>query len=68
VAVSSTTAVLDRAAGLCAVHPLRAYDAIQPASALATRDIEPGCTTLAAFGAGLRRAGAAEGLALLPAR
>ena len=67
-AVSSTSAVLDRAAGPCAVHPLRACDAIQLGSALATRDIEPRCTTLRAFEAGPRRAAAAEGFALLPPR
>ena len=68
IAVSTSTAVLDRAAGLCAVHPLRTHDAIQLAGALATRDVEPGCATLAAFDSGLRRAAAAEGFALLPPR
>lgn len=66
VAVAAAAEVLDRAAGLCAVHPLRALDAIQLGSALTVRDKEPGCRTLAAIDAGLRRAAAAEGFALLP--
>ena len=65
-AVSSTAGVLDQAAQLCAVHPLGTYDAVQLASALAARDSEPGCRTLAAFDAALRRAASAEGFALLP--
>ena len=66
VAVATAAEVLDRAAGLCAVHPLRAYDAIALGSALTVRDREPGCRTLAAFDVALRHAAAAEGFALLP--
>jgi uncharacterized protein len=36
--VSLTPQVLTRAANLCRVHPLRAYDAVQLASALQARD------------------------------
>ena len=68
VAVAAAAEVLDRAAGLCAVHLLRAYDAIQLGIALTVRDSEPGCGHLAAFDAGLRGAAAAEGFALLPAQ
>ena len=65
-AVTATSGVIDGAAGLCAVHPLRAYDAVQLASAIAARNSEPACRTLAAFDPGLRRAAAAEGFGLLP--
>jgi len=36
--VPVTSALLTRAADLCALHPLRAYDAVQLASALGVRD------------------------------
>lgn len=68
VTVLLTAAVLDRAAHLCAVHGLRANDAVQLGSALAVRDVESNCRTVAAFDAGLRRAAAAEGFALQPAQ
>lgn len=58
--------VLDRAARLCAVHGLRAYDAVQLGSALAVREVESACRTFAAFDLGLRRAAAAEGFTLVP--
>lgn len=58
--------VLERAAVAVAAHGLRAYDAVQLASALAARDADPRCFTLACFDARLRRAGAASGFALLP--
>lgn len=54
--------VLERAARLVAVHALRAYDAVQLASALAAREAEPSCATFACFDEGLLRAAAAEGL------
>ncbi len=58
--------VLDRAAHLCAVHGLRAYDAVQLGSALAVREVDGACKTFAAFDDGLRRAAAAEGFTLVP--
>ena len=58
--------LLDHAAGLAATQGLRAFDAIQLASALAAREADPGCDSFACFDAGLRRAAAAEGFALLP--
>ncbi len=58
--------LLDHAAGIAATQGLRAYDAIQLASALAGRDADPGCDSFACFDAGLRRAAAAEGFVLLP--
>ncbi|TAM87278.1 MAG: PIN domain-containing protein [Jatrophihabitans sp.] len=65
--VAVTAAILDGAARACAVHGLRAYDAIQLASATAVRAAVPDCTTFAAFDRSLRAAAAAEGFALLPA-
>lgn len=61
-----TPEVLDGGARLCAVHGLRAYDAVQLGSALAVRRADPACDTMAGYDATLRRAAAAEGLALLP--
>lgn len=64
--VTATVPVLDGAARLCAVHGLRAYDAVQLASALAVRDAVPECQTFAAFDRQLRAAAAAEGFTLVP--
>jgi uncharacterized protein len=58
--------LLDRAARLVAVHPLRAYDALQLATGLAVREADPDCTLFACFDQGLRRAAAAEGFSLVP--
>lgn len=65
--VATTVEILDEAARLCATHGLRAYDAVQLSSALATRAADPACTTMAAFDSSLRATAAAEGFALLPA-
>ena len=65
-AVTATVAVLEGAARLCAVHGLRAYDAVQLACALAARDAIPECQTFAAFDRQLRAAAAAEGFVLVP--
>jgi len=67
VVVGATPAILDEAATLCARHPLRGFDAIQLASALAVRELEAGVTTMVAYDRTLRAAAAAEGLAVLPA-
>jgi len=66
-AVSATIALLDEAARLCAVHGLRAYDAVQLASAVAVRTVLPECSTVVVFDRQLRTAAAAEGFGLLPA-
>lgn len=66
VAVATTAEVLDQAAGLCATHGLRAYDAVQLSSALAAREAAPDCSMFAAYDEGLRRAAAAEGFGLVP--
>ena len=68
VAVATTAALLDEAARLCAVHGLRAYDAVQLASAAGARTAVPECGTFVAFDHRLRDAAAAEGFDLVPAR
>lgn len=65
-AVAATSAILDNAARLCAVHGLRACDGVQLATAVTTRAVDPDCETFAAFDTALRWAAAAEGFALLP--
>jgi predicted nucleic acid-binding protein len=64
--VAATTAsVLDDAARLTGVHGLRAYDAVQLATALAVRQADAECATFAAFDETLRDAAAGEGWQLL---
>lgn len=65
-AVSLLSGVLDRAAALTAAHGLRAYDAVQLASALAAREADPDCGQLICFDEQLRSAAARSGFALLP--
>lgn len=65
-AVVPTPAVLDRAAHSAATHGLRAYDAVQLASAIIVRAVDPQCRTFAAFDDQLRGAAATEGFTLLP--
>jgi predicted nucleic acid-binding protein len=67
VVVGTTVGILDQAATLCATHGLRAYDAVQLSTAMATRNADPECAALAAFDASLRAAASAEGLELIPA-
>ncbi len=67
IVVRTTAGILDAAATLCARHPLRGFDAIQLASALAVKQIESGVTGMVTFDRALRAAAAAEGLAVLPA-
>jgi uncharacterized protein len=64
--VSLTEPVLIAAAREAARHALRAYDAVQLASALAVREIDPRCGHFACFDADLRRAASRAGFALLP--
>lgn len=65
-AVQLATTVLDEAARMSGVHGLRAYDAVQLATARAAADADPGCTAFAAFDRTLRTAAATEGFALVP--
>jgi predicted nucleic acid-binding protein len=64
--VSLTEPVLTRAAREAARHALRAYDAVQLASALAVREIDPRCSHFACFDADLRRAASRAGFVLSP--
>jgi hypothetical protein len=61
-----STILLDRAADLVATHALRAYDAIQLASACAARDADPACRVFACTDAALRAAAVLEGFKLVP--
>ena len=65
-AVPAYDAVLAQAARLCAGRSLRAYDAVQLASALAARAADPDLEIFACFDAQLSAAARAEGLATLP--
>ena len=67
VAVAATGGVLDSAARLCAVHGLRAYDAVQLATAKAAAAVFSECRAFAAYDEALRTAAAAEGFMLVPA-
>lgn len=64
--VSLTEPVLVAAAREAARHALRAYDAVQLASALAVRDTDPRCSHFACFDADLRRAASRESFTLVP--
>lgn len=67
VPIRLTEGILDDAAALTATHGLRAYDAVQLATAKAARAIEPDCGTVAAFDDQLREAAVREDFQLLPA-
>ncbi len=62
-----TTHVLFRASELTGTAGLRAYDAVQLASALAMRDAYPDCTAFACFDRQLSAAAAAHGFNVLTA-
>lgn len=64
--VSLTEPVLVAAAREAARHALRAYDAVQLASALAVRQTDPRCNRFACFDADLRRAAIRESFTLVP--
>lgn len=64
--VTATDPVLDAAARLAGRHGLRAYDAVQLASAQLAAAADPECTTFAAFDGTLRDVAAAEGFTLIP--
>jgi len=66
VPVAVRPVILERAARLLAVHALRAYDAVQLASALTVTEVVPECSGFAVLDRRLRAAAALEGLALLP--
>lgn len=64
--VTVTAHILDHAARLVGVHGLRAYDAVQLASACAVSAAVPQGAAFLAFDKLLRAASASEGLELLP--
>lgn len=64
--VSVTGPLLAAAASEVANHGLGAYDAVQLASALAVRRLDPRCTEFACFDSDLRRAAGRAGFLLLP--
>jgi hypothetical protein len=64
--LSLTEEVLVAAAREAAHHALRAYDAVQLASANAVRETDPRCSHFACFDAELRRAASRESFTLIP--
>lgn len=64
--VAASGAVLDDAARIAGVQGLRAFDAVQMATARAAATVDPDCRTFAASDKDLRGAAAAEGFALVP--
>lgn len=65
--VALPDAVLSDAAQLAATRGLRAYDAVQLATARAARTADSNCSFLACFDVELRDAAAADGFDLVPA-
>lgn len=64
--ITATAYILDQASRLVGVHGLRAYDAVQLASACAVNAAVPQGAAFMAFDKTLRAATAAEGLEPLP--
>ena len=64
--VMVTTDLLDEAARLVAVHPLRAYDSVQLASAILARRASQSPMQFMSFDRALREAASAEGLPVVP--
>lgn len=64
--VRATTRVLDEAARLVPAHGLRAYDAVQLASAITARAVDPDVTEFACFDATVRLAASATGFTVIP--
>ncbi|CAN5159667.1 hypothetical protein BH24ACT1_BH24ACT1_04850 [soil metagenome] len=64
--VGVTATLLSVAARLTGTVGLRAYDAVQLATAEAARTADPGCDTFACFDSSLRDAAARSGFALYP--
>jgi uncharacterized protein len=60
-----TRNILDNAGHLAAVHSLRAYDAVQLATALAARAVDPSVALFVCFDKGLNKAAATEGFNLV---
>jgi uncharacterized protein len=63
--IAATEEIVERAAELTGIHGLRAYDAVQLASALAAREEDERCATFASFDRHLAAAAVAEGFTAL---
>lgn len=66
VVVALSESILESAARLTGTHRLRAYDAVQLATALAARTADSDCTGLAAFDRVLRDSAVVEHFTLVP--
>lgn len=64
--VLTAGSIVRRAARLCGSHPLRAYDAVQLASALTAAETGGEAVSMVAFDHQLRTAAVREGLTLVP--
>lgn len=64
--IAATEPLLVVAAREAARHALRAYDAVQLASALAVREVDPRCDRFACFDAELQSAASRAGFTLVP--
>jgi predicted nucleic acid-binding protein len=64
--VPASELIFDVAARLTGVHGLRAYDAVQLATAQLVRSADPDCHSFVAFDKDLRAAAAGEGFDLIP--
>jgi uncharacterized protein len=66
--VAVSPEILDRGVGLCGTHGLRAYDAVQLASAIQARTADSGVSDFVTYDVALHRAAAAEGFRVNPLR
>lgn len=64
--VTLAPSVFKQAAALTAAHPLRSLDAVQLASGLAARTVDPECSGFACFDLTLRAAAATHGFEPVP--
>lgn len=64
--VAVGTELLDTAVALCGVHGLRAYDAVQLASAMRARAADPSVSEFVTYDLTLHRAAAVEGFRVNP--
>jgi predicted nucleic acid-binding protein len=65
--VEPSSPLLDNAAPLTRIHGLRAYDAVQLATAIAARTADPDIDSFACFDEALRSGAGAEGFDVVPA-
>ena len=66
--IRATSEILDDAAGLAEVYGLRAFIAVQLATARVARSLDSECRSMAAFDIEFRRASAREGIQLISAK